>query len=65
MDGVNIGDGEGLRETAEAVLIYLDDVGDEVWIPRSQIHESSDVQDEGDVGSVVVTNWLAKERGWS
>jgi hypothetical protein len=37
---------------------------DEFWVPISQIHDDSEVYQEGDEGQLKVTTWLAKERGW-
>lgn len=36
----------------------------EVWIPKSQIQEDSDVNEVGDSGTLIVSEWLAEERGW-
>jgi len=36
---------------------------DEVWIPKSQIHEDSEVNEMGDVGNLVITRWLAEQKG--
>lgn len=44
-------------------------VGEEqTWIPRSQIHPDSEVYGtdrRNREGCLVVTRWLAKERGWT
>ena len=64
---------EVLRENANSILIKLADTEhavraaedtDEVWIPKSQIQEESEVHGKGDVGTLVVSDWLEKERGW-
>jgi len=33
------------------------------WIPKSQIVEDSEVQEEGDRGTLVITEWLAIKKG--
>lgn len=61
-----------LRDSGSAILVVVeaeDDVlaheeSDEIWIPSSQIVESSEVTEEGDSGELHVTMWLAEERGW-
>jgi len=47
--------------TERALLCVIED--EEVWIPRSQIVEG-DIEEKGDTGSVVITAWLAEQRGW-
>jgi chaperone required for assembly of F1-ATPase len=61
-----------LRSTDRAILVYVNDNDEvlayeeqqEIWIPLSQIVDSSDVNDVGDSGELHVTMWFAKERGW-
>lgn len=54
---------ECLKETPKALLV---DVGepDAAWVPQSQVHDDSDVSSEGDTGDLIVSKWLAGERGW-
>jgi hypothetical protein len=44
-----------LRDSGEARLFRIGDV--DTWVPKSQIVSSSDT-------TLIVTRWLAKERGW-
>ena len=37
--------------------------GEEVWIPKSQIHEDSEVYKEGTEGTLVITEWIAEKKG--
>lgn len=50
-----------VRATAKALLVEVE--GEEVWIPRSQIHDDSEVWDEGHEGTLVIPLWLAAEKG--
>jgi len=50
-------------KTGSAILCVLPDRTKE-WVPRSQIHELSDVHDKGDEGILTVTWWLAVKKGW-
>lgn len=34
----------------------------EVWIPISQIDEDSEVYHKGDVGKLIITLWIAREK---
>ncbi len=47
------------RITAKAMLVDIDD--EEVWLPLSQIADPDNYQ-EGDEGSLSVTEWIAKEK---
>lgn len=42
---------------------YHGEDGDELWIPRSQIHEDSEVTELHDSGNLVITKWLAEQKG--
>lgn len=60
-EGVSLGRGYCRHETAGAVLISID--GEAMWLPQSQIHSTSEVRRLGDQGEVVITRWLAEQRG--
>jgi len=49
-----------LRETKMALLCEID--GKRVWIPKSQIHEDSEVYKMGTEGELVIPQWLAEEK---
>ena len=51
------------RATDKALLVVIE--GDEFWIPQSQIHEDSEVFDDGEhsTGVLVVTEWIAQQKG--
>ena len=61
----SLGQGEAIRETDAAVLVMVEDLDEEVWIPKSQIHDDSEVWEDGHVGEVVVSEWLAGKQGWT
>lgn len=52
---------EAIKETGLALLCRID--GAEVWMPKSQIADDSQVTEEGDHGVLVVTEWIAIEKG--
>lgn len=60
-DPVYIEDVEAIAETPDALLIEKDGV--EVWIPKSQIHDDSEVYEEDHVGTLVIPEWLAEDKG--
>jgi hypothetical protein len=53
---------EAKRETDKALLCLFPD-GEEHWIPKSQIDDDSEVYREGDVGKLVVSQWIAEQKG--
>jgi hypothetical protein len=50
-----------IRETDKAILVRID--GAEHWIPQSQVSDDSEVWHEGDEGKLVVSEWIAKQKG--
>jgi len=59
-----------ISETGIAILVqapFFDDVdgtGGEVWVPKSVVHDDSEVYTEGTDGDLVVVYWFAERRGW-
>ncbi len=49
-----------LRESEKAILCVVD--GEEYWIPKSQIHDDSEVYEDGTEGTLVVSEWIAREK---
>lgn len=48
-------------ETAKALLVVVD--GEEAWIPKGQIHDDSEVYRQGHTGTLIVSEWIAKQKG--
>lgn len=66
-EGVSLGSCTLVRHSRAAMLVDSPDYG-QVWVPYSQIHDDSTLYEkceEGDEGEVVVSTWLAGERGWT
>jgi len=63
--GVSLGTGRALRETDKALLVELELHECTIWIPKSQIHDDSEVFDADDnaEGNVVVERWFAEKEG--
>jgi hypothetical protein len=53
---------ECVGETPHALKIQA--VGDKFWIPRSCLHDDSEISSLGDKGRLVTYLWLADSRGW-
>jgi len=61
-DATSLGDGKALRETDAAVLVELE-TGEEKWIPKSCLHDDSEVWKANQAGDVVVKTWWAEKEG--
>jgi len=48
-------------ETAKALLCVID--GKEHWIPQSQIDDDSEVWQKDDEGTLIISEWIATEKG--
>jgi len=48
-------------ETDLALLCVIDDK--QRWIPKSVVHEDSEVSREGDSGTIVIMRWFAEKEG--
>lgn len=52
-----------IRETEKAILV-LDADENQTWIPKSQVHDDSEVYGEDHEGDLVVTDWMADRLNW-
>ena len=59
-ESVSIEDVRATAETDAAILCKWDD--HEEWIPKSQIHEDSEVYEKGHEGTLVITAWIARQK---
>ena len=70
MPGHEIENAQVLQETYKgmsnegALLIDTPDFKEPEWIPKNQITEDSEVYEIGTEGTLIITEWLARERGW-
>ena len=48
-------------ETGLALLCIIDDK--QIWIPKSVVHEDSEVSGEGDTGTIIVMRWFVEKQG--
>ena len=60
-DPVEITDVTCTRETEKALLCVIEQ--EDVWIPKSQVTDDSEVYAKGHAGTLVVTAWIAKQKG--
>lgn len=62
-DPHSLGEGTTMVERDKAICVYLDDAEEDQWIPKSVIHEDSEVWKGGQSGEVVVKQWWADKEG--
>jgi hypothetical protein len=59
-DAHSMGEGKVLRETEKAILVSLEGAG-EKWIPKSVVHDDSEIWKKDDTGKLVVKMWWAEK----
>lgn len=66
MEGFDIPCSKCIKSTDKAILVFSeeDPIAGQVWIPQSQIHDDSEVYENGDEGTLVVNMWWAEKQGW-
>ena len=58
---VRIENVRAIYATASALKVEID--GQEYWFPNSQIDDDSEVYKEGDEGALIVSQWIADQKG--
>ena len=65
-EGYVIGEGTAVQETDQAILFQAVDDAEgnaQEWYPKSQIHEDSDIHHKDEEGTLVISSWLAEQKG--
>lgn len=66
-EGVSLGTVTVVTRTDNAVLVRNSD-DEEEWIPFSQVHDDSEIYEDnsqtGETGKLVITEWLAGQKGY-
>ena len=52
-----------IRETEKSILVNFGGKENH-WVPKSQLSKDSDVTEKDDHGNLIVTKWIANEKGW-
>lgn len=50
-----------VKETEKAILVNIE--GRDIWVPKSQILENSEVTEAGDDGTIVLSTWFCEKEG--
>jgi len=61
-DVVSFDQCRAIAETDAAILVDIPGHG-KVWIPKSQVDDDSEVYEDGTDGTLVITEWMAIEKG--
>lgn len=48
-------------ESERAILVEIE--GDEYWIPKSQVDDDSEVYAKDHSGELVISEWIAEQKG--
>lgn len=59
---IKVKDVQVLKATPAALLCRIQ--GDQFWVPQSQVHDDSEVYQEGDKGALVCSEWIAESKGF-
>ena len=64
-DAVYFEDARCKAETPKAILVKIDtrDGKKEVWVPKSQVHDDSEIAGRDDEGTLAITEWFAEKEG--
>lgn len=63
--GEDVGEVMVVHETEFALLCKNLDDGLVAWVPKSQVHEDSEVWEKGQEGILIVKDWFAKKIEWN
>lgn len=64
--GIGLGKVQAIKETELALLVRPQSLEspEPFWVPKSQIHEDSEVWIDGHHGFLHVTEWWAEQKGF-
>lgn len=60
-----IDDVEVIRTSDKAILVSVPKEDEPLWFPKSQLHKNAnEVWEYEDVGAIVFSEWIARQKGW-
>jgi len=62
-DSHSMGEAKCIGATEKAIKVLVSDT--ELWIPKSVVHDDSEVWKHGDEGKLVVKAWWAEKNGYA
>ena len=51
-----------IHETTKAIQVVID--GECRWVPKSLVHDDSEVYKKGDIGTLTLPEWFCIKEGW-
>ena len=55
-----------IKQTDKAICVEAHEVQPGLtWIPKSQIHDDSEVWKPDQDGTLIISDWLAERKGWT
>ena len=63
MEWVTISDAECIASTSKSILVTADILEEEIWIPLSQVSDDSEVYEKGTSGDLIISGWVARQKG--
>jgi len=52
-------------ESTAALKLRVSGTGRTFWVPKSVVHDDSEVYKDGSSGKLVVQEWFAEKEGWA
>lgn len=52
-----------VKQTPNAILVESDELDESLWVPQSQVSDDSEIWQEGESGTLLITEWFAKKSG--
>lgn len=63
VDYIKLPNCEIKAETDKAILVYCGDIDkDPFWIPKSQVDDRSEIWKAGEIGELMVSEWIMTKR---
>lgn len=62
-DVVKIPGCRGIGQTPKSILVECEDWDEPIWIPQSQIDDDSEVYAKGTEGMLIISGWIADQKG--
>ncbi len=54
---------EVVKDTGKAILVESPELEEPLWVPQSQVHPDSEIWEEGQKGTLVISEWFAEKAG--
>ena len=52
------------KKATDRALLVENEFGETAWVPISQLTDDSDIYEEGDTGTLAISDWFAERIEW-